>query len=293
MAVGGTGGRLGGSERGRRSLESRRESGGVESIAGGKVGGRCVAGELPRRRSMCTLLARCLHAACTLLARCMCAACALHVHRMCAACAACALRVHCQASPSSWALAKRPADWSDVDHTYEEELAYAAAMQGAAGSASAEGTAAEVPPRRSQAVTEEVDAAGAAPRGGLLLCYGEVWEGGLAPLLEGNEGGSEGGGGLCVRLSQGPSPSDCLATLLLGGRRVAEVALPSRAGAWLPLQLVVEPAGARLLYRRREVFAEPVCICMSCSCSRFMFMFMYTSTPHHMRAASKSCICSF
>ena len=174
-----------------------------------------------------------------------------------------------------------------MDHTYEEELAYAAAMQGAAGSASAEGTAAEVPPRRSQAVTEEVDAAGAAPRGGLLLCYGEVWEGGLAPLLEGNEGGSEGGGGLCVRLSQGPSPSDCLVTLLLGGRRVAEVALPSRAGAWLPLQLVVEPAGARLLYRRREVFAEPVCICMSCSCScfmfMFMFMFMYTSTPHARR----------
>ena len=155
-----------------------------------------------------------------------------------------------------------------MDHTYIEELAYAAVMRGAAGSASAEGAAAEVPPRRSQAATEEAGAAGAAgaaPRGGLLLCYGEVWEGGLAPLLEGNEGDSEGGGGLCVRLSQGPSPSDCLATLLLGGRRVAEVALPSRAGAWLPLQLVVEPAGARLLYRRREVFAEPVSMYTVCA----------------------------
>ena len=44
---------------------------------------------------------------------------------------------------------------------------------------------------------------------------------------------------------------------------MAEVALPSRAGAWLPLQLVVEPAGTRLLYRRREVFAEPVSMCMN------------------------------
>lgn len=180
-------------------------------------------------------------------------------------CTTCAL----QASPTSWALANRAADWSGVDHSYEEELAYAAAMRGAAASASAEGAAAEVPPRRSQAATEEAGeskaagAAGAAPRGGLVLCYGEVWEGGLAQLLESNDGGSEGGGGLCVRLSQGPSPSDCLATLLLDGQRVAEVALPSRAGAWLPLQLVVEPAGARLLYRRREVFAEPVSMCMN------------------------------
>ena len=174
-------------------------------------------------------------------------------------CTTCAL----QASPTSWALANRAADWSGVDHSYEEELAYAAAMRGAAASASAEGAAAEVPPRRSQAATEEAGAPGAAPRGGLVLCYGEVWEGGLAQLLESNDGGSEGGGGLCVRLSQGPSPSDCLATLLLDGQRVAEVALPSRAGAWLPLQLVVEPAGARLLYRRREVFAEPVSMCMN------------------------------
>ena len=183
----------------------------------------------------------------------------LHVHCMCTTCAL-------QASPTSWALANRAADWSGVDHSYEEELAYAAAMRGAAASAGAEGAAAEVPPRRSQAATEEAGEtkeAGAAPRGGLVLCYGEVWEGGLAQLLESNDGGSEGGGGLCVRLSQGPSPSDCLATLLLDGQRVAEVALPSRAGAWLPLQLVVEPAGARLLYRRREVFAEPVSMCMN------------------------------
>eukprot|EP00964_Phaeocystis_antarctica_P052963 scaffold31034_cov63-Phaeocystis_antarctica.AAC.1 len=87
---------------------------------------------------------RYLRAACTLYVRCMCTACALH------------------ASPSSWALANRPADWSNVDHTYKEKLAYAAAMQGAAGSASAKGAAVEVPPRRSQAATEEAGVAGVA-----------------------------------------------------------------------------------------------------------------------------------
>ena len=91
MAVGGTGGRLGGSERGRRSLESRRESGGVEFTSGGKVGGRSVGGELSRRRSMCTLLARCL----PLLARCLHAVYVLHVRCMCTACALHALHVHC------------------------------------------------------------------------------------------------------------------------------------------------------------------------------------------------------
>ena len=113
-------------------------------------------------------------------------------------------------------------------------------MRGAAASESAEGDAAEVPPRRSQAATEEAgeskaaDAVGAAPRGGLVLCYGEVWEGGLAQLLESNDGGSEGGGGLCVRLSQGPRrpmPGDAAAGRAAGGRGRAAVACGRVAAA--------------------------------------------------------------